>query len=557
MSNYKYIKSVLILSLIAFGWGCQKKLDEDVRSGLTPDFFKTSQGLTAGLTAAYSGNRNLYGPETGLLTYTVVGTDEYRVANGTRIQAVGNYSSDFNSSNEFSSNIWNTCYTYINTCNGIVDYGSNVTDLSKPKVDQMVAEAKFLRANYYFILVQLFGSVTLNTHFQNTPSTTAEKAPLADLYSFIVQDLNESIPTLAASPQATGLDKGRATAAAARMLLSKVLLTRAWSPASKTTDADSALKVADNLINDAPALGIGLLPDFADVNKPLNETNKEVLFTIQYSADQTYGGSGYNEMNHYFVTRYELNIPGLPQRDMVNGRPFAWIAGTSWLYNTAFADKANDLRYNKSFQKVWYADVAASVTKNGQTYQINVGDTALFMPGYDVSDAVIASKSYVLIPPRKYNNYYFPTMTKYLDPNRTISVNQNSTRPLIVYRFAEAYLIAAEAAFLKGDPINAAKYINVLRTRAAYPSGDATLIQVSPSAVTLDYILDERTREFCGEQMRWFDLRRTRTLIDRVNKYDDYQAYLNIQAKDTLRPIPQSQIDAVITGDKYAQNPGW
>lgn len=557
MSNYKYIRSFILLSLIIFGLGCQKKLDEDVRSSLTPDFFKTSQGLTAGLTAAYSGNRNLYGPETGLLAYTIVGTDEYRVANGTRIQAVGNYSSDFNSSNEFSSNMWNTCYTYINTCNGIVDYGPSVTDLSKSKVDQMVAEAKFLRANYYFVLVQLFGSVTLNPHFQNTPSTSAQKATLADLYAFMVQDLNEAIPNLAASPQTSGLDKGRANAAAARMLLSKVLLTRAWSSAAKTTDADSAYKVADNLINDASGLGIGLLQDFADVHKAQNENNKEILFSVQYSADQTYGGSGYNEMNHYFVTRYELNIPGLPQRDIINGRPFAWVAGTSWLYNTAFGDKTNDLRYTKSFQKVWYADVAAATTRNGQTFQIKVGDTALYMPGYDVSDAVIASKPYVLIPPRNYSNYYFPTMTKYLDPNRAISVNQNSTRPLIVYRFAETYLIAAEAALLKGDKTNAAKYVNVLKTRAAYPSGNAALIQITPADITLDYILDERTREFCGEQMRWFDLRRTRTLIDRVKKYDDYQAYLNIQPKDTLRPIPQSQIDAVITGDKYAQNPGW
>jgi hypothetical protein len=147
-------------------------------------------------------------------------------------------------------------------------------------------------------------------------------------------------------------------------------------------------------------------------------------------------------------------------------------------------------------------------------------------------------------------------MTKYLDPINRTTVNENSHRPIIVMRLAETYLVAAEAAYQLGQTATAASYINVIRGRAA-TVGHTADMQIAASDVNIDFILDERTRELACEQVRWYDLVRTHKLIERVRKYDDYLAKANIQDLDTLRPIPLSQINAVITGPAYPQNPGW
>jgi len=103
---------------------------------------------------------------------------------------------------------------------------------------------------------------------------------------------------------------------------------------------------------------------------------------------------------------------------------------------------------------------------------------------------------------------------------------------------------------------DAVNYINAIRTRAAYPTGNAAALQVTAADINIDFILDERSRELCGELMRWLDLVRTGKLLERV-KLHNPEASINILPKHILRPIPQAQIDAVVTGDPYPQNPGW
>jgi len=74
----------------------------------------------------------------------------------------------------------------------------------------------------------------------------------------------------------------------------------------------------------------------------------------------------------------------------------------------------------------------------------------------------------------------------------------------------------------------------------------------------LDFILDERSRELFAEDCRWWDLSRTKTLVDRVKLYNyDVGAAAGVQSFNMLRPIPQSQIDLVTEGPKYPQNPGY
>jgi len=81
-------------------------------------------------------------------------------------------------------------------------------------------------------------------------------------------------------------------------------------------------------------------------------------------------------------------------------------------------------------------------------------------------------------------------------------------------------------------------------------------VTIAPSDVTLDFILDERTREFYGEWQRWWDLVRTQSLVSRVMAWNP-EAAPYIQPFHVLRPIPQQQIDLVTEGPAFPQNPGY
>ncbi|HEY5826092.1 MAG TPA: RagB/SusD family nutrient uptake outer membrane protein, partial [Cyclobacteriaceae bacterium] len=192
----------------------------------------------------------------------------------------------------------------------------------------------------------------------------------------------------------------------------------------------------------------------------------------------------------------------------------------------------------------------------------------------------------IIVTPSLQNNNVFPYMKKLADPSRA-SQNDPSTRPVVIARFSDVYLIAAEAAFKLGQIQNAADMLNVVRKRAAYRTGTpyapggafgtttpATMagdpypagitlgdaqaaLTITAAQVTLDFILDERTREFYGESMRWLDLVRTQSLLTRVAAWNPVEAGTNIKPTHVLRPIPLDQINLVTVGEKYPQNKGY
>ncbi|HET7898172.1 MAG TPA: RagB/SusD family nutrient uptake outer membrane protein, partial [Flavisolibacter sp.] len=141
------MKKIVVLCCAGFALffaGCKKTLVEEPKSVLVPDFFATSQGFQQGLDAAYAGMRNFWGSQ-DLFTLTCIGTDEFmRGIDGN--SDINLYSSNYTSTNGSVANIWKAAYTFINTCNGVIDNADKVTGISKATKDQMVAEAKFLRA---------------------------------------------------------------------------------------------------------------------------------------------------------------------------------------------------------------------------------------------------------------------------------------------------------------------------------------------------------------------------------------------------------------------------
>lgn len=562
----KYI--LLAIFILASFASCKNQLLEDPNSVLVPQSLSTPAGVQLALDAAYAGNRNLWGGQ-DFFFMTTLGTDEF-ARGGDANPPAANYT--FTAEEGRVNTIWRNCYIYINSCNAVIENAPKV-DFTSAARDKIIGEAKFLRANYYFNLAQSFGDVTLLKNFETIGSTSATRNPLADVYAFMIQDLKDAIPGLSASPKSSGALPGKATAAAAKHLLAKIYLARAGSSAKQPTDYQDAYNTANDLINTAAGIGLGLQTDFSSVFAEGNEDNNEVLWSVQHTPNLAYNGpgnasTGDNVLNHMFIGYYERKPPML--RDVFYGRPFNRAVPTSWLLNVAFKERIKDSRYNKSFQIAWIANnpdaskypvwpnplpagAPADAVSGKPKYAR--GDTAIYMPGVDVTDAKIAATRYLVIPPRNYDNTLQPTLTKFFDTRRS-TPDVVSIRPVIVYRLAETYLIAAEAAFMSSRTPEAVTLINKVRERAAANPANKTQMDIQASDLSLDFILEERSRELCGENMRWYDLVRTGTLIDRVKAYNP-EAGVAIQAKHILRPIPQSQIDAVTTGPKYPQNPGW
>ena len=161
-------------------------------------------------------------------------------------------------------------------------------------------------------------------------------------------------------------------------------------------------------------------------------------------------------------------------------------------------------------------------------------------------------------------------------------VNGGSPRPWNVAKFSEFYLIAAEAAVKLGKNADAKQYVNVLRARAGkqtFSQNDnvavsvdksAEMVAATPDVIDIDFILDERSREFWGEGYRWFDLVRTQKWAERASVYhiagNDFgdtklqEVKRDIPAGYYIRPIPQQQLDGMeMTAEEKAnyQNPAY
>jgi len=143
-------------------------------------------------------------------------------------------------------------------------------------------------------------------------------------------------------------------------------------------------------------------------------------------------------------------------------------------------------------------------------------------------------------------NRMYIALKKFDDLTGSI-IRDLGSRDAFVFRLSEMYLIAAEGYMMSGQSAPALIKLNALRNARAITGKSNVLSAAEESQVSgknIDVILDERARELCGEQQRWFDLKRTGKLIERVHLYNG-SAMNNIQAFHVLRPIPQPQLDAI------------
>ncbi len=604
MKKNKYISLLLAATLSLGTISCSDMLDEEPKSTLTPEFFQTGQGLQAGVISAYSGLKWLYGPD-GALCFTVAGTDEFtstNAMNGT-LGSFDTYDVNLSPSNGSVANYWGNGLQFINTCNGVIQYGANASGLTDVERKALLAEAHFLRGYYYYLLTMYYGAVPLDLGsgklaFNTTPTTTSVRDSRADVFAAIIEDLTYAKENLTDKPS----ESGRVAKPAAMHFLAKAYLTRAGLECAQSTDYQNAYTEAMNLINNAATYSVSLTKDFANINLEGHENDPEVLFNVQrtwtssgpnLTFDESNDGSFAvsnkgNRANFYFTSGYEnvkvktgTTTKAVVPRSIQYQRPWRMIMPTKWLVYNAFAEKINDARWDGSFRTEWMAGVdftvkGRSVKTGSLAIKLSLNDTETAAAEDSVAANGTIYKPYALYywsmlynADGTYKNgdvqYIYPDLKKYDDTKRS-NMNYDSNRPFILARLGETYLIAAEAAMYLNKKSEAKDLINVIRERAAYRSTltDAELavrkaaMDITANDVTIDFILDERAREMCGESWRWIDLVRTNKLLERVKLYN-IRGKNNIQEYHKLRPIPQTQIDLLsdLAQKSVYQNPGY
>ncbi|NBB23271.1 RagB/SusD family nutrient uptake outer membrane protein [Runella sp. CRIBMP] len=598
----KKIQISIIAFTLFFCVSCGKILEEHPQSQIVPSFFNSPAGVLGGIAGVYNEIRGQWGTE-GFSSEMQAGTDEF-------IQGASSGGGPIHTFNGLNStnfgSAWGAAFTSINTINGVLKYGKSI-DLPEATKNQYLAQAKFLRAFWYFYLVQTWGDVPLHTEFITLPSQSAKRDPAAEVYKLIIQDLTEAAAALPDKPTAPFLGKA-ATKPTALFFLAKAYLTRGWLTNSQADFAEAA-KISNDLITNKAAYGLDLWQDFGDAFVPANDYGKETLFVSDHSNDAKYGyyrlGSGEsggfaNNLTPWFTNWNYPNNSGINSfvnaagvlvnsgtsgmiRDSYYGRPYARIRpnsvkqtnGKNYFLDQAFVKRDVDSRFANTFYTVYISNTAVTNTptaannKRGIGYTMQVGiDTAVWITDYEVVGApqFNGTKPFkgIIAPPSTWNANLYPAIKKHMDPSRGSNFNDPSTRPVVITRFSEVYLVGAEAYLMAGNKAKAAELLNVIRQRAAYRKTNtaaqnaaaAAAMIISADEVTVDFILDERSRELFGEWMRYQDLVRTKTLVRRIQAWNK-EASAYVKDFHLLRPIPQSQIDRTVEGPPFTQNPGY
>ncbi len=472
----------IVVALFSILQSCSDRLEEEIVSGITANsHYTNSGGWEDGVKAVYEPLRGWYAREEGM-TLTVFGTDIFTKGADGGNKSVNDYDAGLNPDVGIIRNMWNEFYEGINTANTVIYYAEEglVEDLNAETQTLRTAEMRFLRAFYYFHLVQTWGDV----HFTLEPTlgveTEANRTPVQTIYDEgILPDLLFAVENLPASQG----DYGRITKPAAEAILARVYLT--------IGNYAEAERLAKTVIND---YDFELVEPWGDVFNIDNELNSEVIWSVQYTSDPFTNGGG-SRGHLYFLAEYDKTA-GL-KRDINNGRPWKRFQPTSFFLD--LFDRDIDRRYAEGFKDVWYANNPETLPEG-----VTLGDTAFYVVPYAVPDDVQASKPYfwVDVDPnsadevmslRQVNKRWFPSLNKYIDPNRLTVQQTQGSRDFIVVRLAEMYLIASEALLMQGETEEAVTFINVIRTRAAIDGMEAAM-QITAAEATFG-LFTRRARE--------------------------------------------------------------
>lgn len=495
MKNILANIGVVFLVLLTFS-SCSDFLDEVPQGnvGTTRNFYKNKIDIEYALTAAYANLQNGYLYKSSMVLMTDVRSDDLGSFANTGGNAGREYSIKIftaQSDNQIFRNVWQKSYETIYRCNNVI---ANIGVVNDDKLElQYEAEARFIRALFYFNIVRFWGDAPLIL----TPMTPSEVAKCkrdksTEIYSAIENDLLFASDIKNLPKKFSGKNLGRATSLAAKALLGKVYLQEKKWPEAKVVlgeliNIDNAgthdlLPDIANVFSTAPAQGSSAA-DFKNYTGWSPQTmNKEILFEVLFNKDIP--GEGRDALT-YYANQADLN----EELKLSNTEKCIYATG----------DRRADLMRsmkgtnNDNNLLVKYADIQSSLKQYG---------------------------------------YHTP-----------------------ILRWSDVLLMYAEAcnevAYDNSAAAPALLALNQVRTRS-YALGAYTTDDLPDQDRFRDAIFLERRLEFPMEMQRWFDLIRSGNAINEMAKIN-----INIDNNDLLYPIPNSEVVLRNDPVNFPQNPGY
>lgn len=658
MKSNNFITMMMASIILLFATSCEDFLEEDNKTGTTPDLiYQTVTGIDALVASCYSYSRLWYGKEAGL-GLSEMGSDLFYSGGDNQQKSLCDYTFSAASLNGVSKQnpcfdeYWEAFFAAVDLCNTALKYVPLNEQLSDDLKNERIGEVKFLRAFYYWHMVNLWGPVPFYEEPVSSIYTDGNRDSEEYVYSMILADLDDAAQKLSG----VLVKKDRVHYWAVRAFKARVLLYAAsWlGPNSITTNTAYSGKnlytLAAEEANAVIGSGVASFYDnYEDVWAMGNESvtsNSESIWGVTYGTtlesnvvpkrlrkdptdDSKYlnfnglltrsNDQGGNTMLLMFVGLW--NNSGSDLGDVFSritkiGQLVQGVdAGSTYCkYSRGFRRYVPSMYLLQAFNKVKDTDqrfagtirncytIAPGLEGKSSKYTL-MQDTALYysltdgdspegqaelaraynryriqsivggdLPLYTSLDPAIALPTTAKPTADPYGDgrydldkfagiSSFIAIKKFEENDYNHSDNSKVTptlsdRDFMVMRLPEMYLIKAEAELESGtgDPLTT---LNVLRAKRAIPGEDNLL----SGTVDINTILEERALELCGEDQRWFDLKRTKTLVDRIKAYNA-QASANISNIHYYRPIPSTQMEAVtnassVEGTGFWQNAGY
>lgn len=489
----KYTLFVLAALVISCG---DDFLDKPLQGELTQQNFPVSESdALLATNAVYNTLREWFYHFGGFPIMDIMSDDAYKGSNPTDgATTVGPYE-NFNHtpSQDGLARWWNTLYEGIKRANVVIE---NVPDIEMNEElrSRYVAEARFLRALYYFDLVRAWGGVPMVV--STTPPQGIDRSPVSEVYDLIHDDLEFAIQNLPERTAYGNAEAGRATRGAANALRAKVYLFQ--------EDFVNAEEHALEVINSGL---YALDPDFTNTHSVEGQYNEESVFEIGAIPLEglTNGGNQWGNVQ---------GVRGTPNRGWGFNRPSLDLMN---------AFEEGDTRLEGTV--IFLGDVIDGVPI--------VGDGQTPNETYDEDGNLIEIETY---------------NRKVWVPGTRTQEQWGHNRRII--RYADVLLMAAESAAENGDLAEARRFLNQVRERARGDNEEALPdITENDQQALIDLIIEERRLELALEGHRFWDLVRTGRAEEQLGPLGF------MPGKHELLPIPQTEID--LSEGSLEQNPNW
>lgn len=495
----------LVFLMVAMTNCTDFEMTEEPIGILSPEgFFKTESDVEAAIMGAIGrmATEPYYGRKLSL-SIMLLG-DMVDIGNrGTpsRRQQVNDFGMDEN--NGMVSSFWPRSYEIISAANSAIN-GADIVEMKEERRNELKAEAMFIRSYAYYHLVRLFSDIPYVGEFVSDPGSVASisKTPETEVYDYIIADLEFGIQHLAMEHPYNA--RNRISQGSARTMLASVYLTLG--------DYDKAYEHAKWVIDNAGALGYGLMDDYQDIFKAdLSPGMKEHIFVVDFVGLT----NGFDDLMGA--------LTGIRGSDT---QGWGVAVPSQAVYDTW---DSNDYR-----KKVAFDDSTA--IGGVQTAYTDFTDEKR------------------------------PHIAKYTRFSGTSEVNsRRSDQNYIGFRYAEVLLIAAEALgeINNGPTTESLGYINQIRERArnwagtmtAFPA-DYTMADFAGKDDFIDAVLDERRLELSFEFKRWYDIKRRDLGTEVFTGLGSLEPHSNFDPGiHYLMPLPA--VDLSINPNLRPQNPGY